>query len=154
MDGHRSCAVIVVRRTGLRPLFGGLCSQSAFTVGQFGMSYDIDTTRDRETVIVQVGESFDFRNASEIKEACRNKIEEGARHFIFDCSQTHILDSSGIGVLLALYRQLDNSSSVVIARPSDHVQEISEVTNIGDAIPFFNTIKEARETISRLEEDG
>src|SRR5690606_9286444 len=69
------------------------------------MSFTIQQAS-KSTAIVRIGKALDFRNAADFKASCQEYVRLGVRYFVLDFSGTGILDSTGLGVIFSLYRQL------------------------------------------------
>ena len=109
------------------------------------MSFVLEPTNDHESVVVHIGKALDFRNAAEFKTVCQEKVREGARNFILDFSDTGILDSTGLGSIFSLYRQVSPlNGQVVFASVSRPVQGVVRLTHIYKVFRQFHTVEEAQ----------
>jgi anti-sigma B factor antagonist len=107
------------------------------------MSFMIEPYSD-ETIIVRVGKALDFRNASEFKSVCQNHIRTGTRNFILDFSETGILDSTGLGSIFSLYRQVSPmNGQVVFASVSRPVQVVVQLTRTYKVFRQFPSVDAA-----------
>jgi len=48
----------------------------------------------QNAVVIRVGASLDFRNASDFKAIVQQQVDTGIRRFILDFSETNVLDST------------------------------------------------------------
>ena len=88
------------------------------------MTFSIEPWTDH-TVVVHVGKALDFRNAANFKAACQDQVKDGVRNFVLDFSETGILDSTGLGSIFSLYRQVSPlEGQVVFASVSRPVQVV------------------------------
>lgn len=111
------------------------------------MSFPIDET-DEGTVVLTVGKALDFRNAAAFKQACQEKIADDVRHFILDFSDTGILDSTGLGAIFSVYRQVNPSGGkVVFASVSRPVQVVVQLTRTYKVFNQYGTVDEARQAL-------
>jgi anti-sigma B factor antagonist len=102
------------------------------------------------SAVVRVGKALDFRNAAEFKAACQEHVRAGVRYFILDFSGTGILDSTGLGVIFSLYRQLTPvGGQVVFASVSRPVQVVVQLTRTYKVFRQFPTVESAIEAMSR-----
>ena len=109
------------------------------------MSFVLEPTNDHKSVIVRIWKALDFRNAAEFKTVCQEKVREGARNFILDFSDTGILDSTGLGSIFSLYRQVAPlNGQVVFASVSRPVQAVVELTHTYKVFRQFHTVEEAQ----------
>lgn len=101
-----------------------------------------------ETVVVKVGKALDFRNAAEFKSTCQEQVRSGARNFILDFSDTGILDSTGLGSIFSLYRQVSPlEGQVVFASVSRPVQVVVQLTRTYKVFRQFPSVDAARDAL-------
>ena len=97
-------------------------------------------------VVVRIGKALDFRNAAEFKAACQEHARLGIRYYVLDFSSTGILDSTGLGVIFSLYRQLTPAGGqVVFASVSRPVQVVVQLTRTYKVFRQFPTVEAALE---------
>lgn len=102
----------------------------------------------QDSVIVHVGKALDFRNAAEFKSMCQEQVRTGTRNFILDFSETGILDSTGLGSIFSLYRQVSPlEGQVVFASVSRPVQVVVQLTRTYKVFRQFPTVDAAREAM-------
>jgi anti-sigma B factor antagonist len=112
------------------------------------MSFDVET-RSSETVVVRMGEALDFRNADDFKEAFQEHVEDGVRNFILDFSETEVLDSTGLGSIFSLYREISpDDGKVAFAEVSRPVQVVVQLTRTYKVFRQFPTVEEAEEALA------
>lgn len=96
------------------------------------------------SAVVRIGKALDFRNAAEFKAACQEHARQGTRYFVLDFSGTGILDSTGLGVIFSLYRQLTPAGGqVVFASVSRPVQVVVQLTRTYKVFRQFPTVEAA-----------
>ena len=97
-----------------------------------------------QTAVVRVGKALDFRNAPEFKASCQEHARAGVRHFVLDFSGTGILDSTGLGVIFSLYRQLTPiGGQVVFASVSRPVQVVVQLTRTYKVFRQYPSVESA-----------
>lgn len=112
------------------------------------MSFDVET-RSSETVVVRIGEALDFRNADDFKETFQEHVEDGVRNFILDFSETEVLDSTGLGSIFSLYREISpDDGKVAFAEVSRPVQVVVQLTRTYKVFRQFPTVEEASEAFN------
>jgi anti-sigma B factor antagonist len=111
------------------------------------MSFRLESVSE-DTSIVHVGDKLDFRNASEFKSTCKKNVQEGVRNFILDFGETGILDSTGLGAIFSLYRQLNTlDGQVVFANISRPVEVVIQLTRTYKVFRQYTTVEEAQEAV-------
>ncbi|MEM1042809.1 MAG: STAS domain-containing protein [Bacteroidota bacterium] len=101
-----------------------------------------------DTTVVRIGKALDFRNAAEFKSACQDQIQSGTRNFVLDFSGTGILDSTGLGAIFSLYRQLTPlGGQVVFAAVSRPVQVVVQLTRTYKVFRQYPTVEAAHEQL-------
>lgn len=84
---------------------------------------------DPQTAVIQVGKSLDFRNAAQFKQICHNLILGGTRKLVLNFRDTGVLDSTGLGAIFSIYRQLTPlGGQIVFAETSRPVQVVVQLT--------------------------
>ena len=112
------------------------------------MSFTVDTISD-DAAVVHIGNALDFRNAAEFKSAFQEQLEDGIRHFILDFSDTGILDSTGLGSIFSLYRQISpDDGQVVFAAVSRPVQVVVQLTRTYKVFKQYPSVEEAQEALT------
>jgi anti-sigma B factor antagonist len=112
------------------------------------MSFDVDTHTDN-TVVVSIGDALDFRNADDFKSTFQSHVDDGIRNFILDFSETSILDSTGLGSIFSLYRQISpEDGQVVFADVSRPVQVVVQLTRTYKVFRQFPSVDAAQKALS------
>ena len=98
--------------------------------------------------IIEIGKTLDFNNASEFKAVTRVQVGAGVQVFILDFTYTDILDSTGLGAVFSLYRQISRlSGKILFASVSIPVQVVVQLTRTYKVFHQFPTVDAAREAI-------
>lgn len=119
------------------------------------MSFPLQTASP-DIAIVRIGKALDFRNAAEFKTTCQNSVQEGTRNFVLDFTGTGILDSTGLGAIFSLYRQLTPlGGQVVFASVSRPVQVVVQLTRTYKVFRQYPTVEAAHQQLrSRTAANG
>jgi anti-sigma B factor antagonist len=101
-----------------------------------------------DAAVIKIGKALDFRNAAEFKTIVQEQVRSGVRNFILDFTDTGILDSTGLGSVFSLYRQVSPlSGQVVFASVSRPVQVVVQLTRTYKVFRQFPTVDAARDAI-------
>ena len=101
-----------------------------------------------DSVVIRVGKALDFRNAADFKTAAQEQVRSGVRNFILDFTDTGILDSTGLGSVFSLYRQVSPmNGQVVFASVSRPVQVVVQLTRTYKVFRQFPTVDAARDAV-------
>lgn len=112
------------------------------------MSFEVKPHTDK-TVVVKIGNALDFRNADDFKTTFQSHVEDGVRNFILDFSDTGILDSTGLGSIFSLYRQISpEDGQVVFADVSRPVQVVVQLTRTYKVFRQFPSVDAAQKALS------
>lgn len=119
------------------------------------MSFSLQTAAP-DIAIVRIGKALDFRNAAEFKTTCQDSVQDGTRNFVLDFTGTGILDSTGLGAIFSLYRQLTPlGGQVVFASVSRPVQVVVQLTRTYKVFRQYPTVEAAHQQLrSRTAADG
>jgi len=112
------------------------------------MSFDVESLAS-DTVVVHMGEALDFRNADDFKDTFQTHVEDGTRNFILDFSDTEVLDSTGLGSIFSLYREISpEDGKVAFADVSRPVQVVVQLTRTYKVFRQFPSVQAAEEALS------
>ncbi len=112
------------------------------------MSFPVQASSS-DTAVIQVGEALHLRNAVDFKATCQDRIEAGTRNFVLDFSRTGVLDSTGLGSIFSLYRQLTPlGGQIVFAAASRQVQVVVQLTRTYKVFQQYATVESAQESLS------
>lgn len=112
------------------------------------MSFDVESLSS-ETVVVRMGEALDFRNADDFKDTFQEYVEDGVRNFILDFSETEVLDSTGLGSIFSLYREVSpDDGKVAFAEVSRPVQVVVQLTRTYKVFRQFPSVDAAKEALA------
>ena len=90
-----------------------------------------DVFVDQQTVTANLSGSMYVEEAAALRETLLRYIEEGYSHFMINLSDVDYIDSSGLGVLVAIQkRALQKSGGVVITGLHGVVQELFTLTRL------------------------
>jgi anti-sigma B factor antagonist len=137
---------LILRQRGWRHALGSRPRVPWFSLC-LHMSFPIQTAPPN-IAVVRVGKALDFRNAADFKSACQQYVKTGTRNFILDFSGTGILDSTGLGAIFSLYRQLTPlGGMVVFASVSRPVQVVVQLTRTYKVFRQFPTVEAAHQQV-------
>lgn len=102
------------------------------------------TTQERNLIVKIEGE-VDYHTSVELRERVDREYQRRrALNIIFDFSQIHFMDSSGIGVLMGRYRNvMILGGNVALYGVGDQVDRVLALSGIYKIIKNYDTIDEA-----------
>ena len=101
-----------------------------------------------QTAVIQVGKSLDFRNAAQFKQTCQKLIRSGTRYIILNFKDTGVLDSTGLGAIFSIYRQLTPmGGKIVFAETSRPVQVVVQLTRTFKVFKQYPTVAAALQNL-------
>jgi anti-sigma B factor antagonist len=91
---------------------------------------------------------LDVSNHAAIREEILDVLTEG-QHVLLDLGETDFIDSSGIAVLLAIYRQAkENSASLTLCCPNTRVLTSLHLVRMENMVGIYSSRDEAVKAIS------
>jgi|SRR5690554_1035684 len=105
---------------------------------------------DKNIVIIKIDGEIDMGNADDFI-AEIDKYKDGDYKLIFDFSQVHFIDSTGIGILIKFFKDNENLD-YAITHVQEDIQEIFNILNLEEVLGegrFISTNEEARELLAR-----
>ena len=102
-----------------------------------------------KTLVVKMEGELDHHTSAEIRERIDREIEKGAKkNLIFDFGKLTFMDSSGIGVIIGRYKQIQNiGGKVAIANVNPHAERIINISGLHKIFPIYNSTKDALQNI-------
>lgn len=79
------------------------------------MTFSVNAITD-VTVVIKVGECLDSRTATEFRKVSWDQIRSGMRNIVLDFTNTGSVDSTGLGSLYTLYRDISAVGGKVLRR--------------------------------------
>jgi anti-sigma B factor antagonist len=89
-------------------------------------------TDDGAAVVVR-GE-IDMATAPQLRDELLALVDGGATRIALDCRGLDFLDSSGIGVLIAVRKRLGDDGSLTLEAPPAHVRKVLELTGVSEHV--------------------
>ncbi len=98
---------------------------------------------DERTSLIVVEGELDLATAPRLKWALLDALQAGRSLLVLDLSRTSFMDSTALGVLVAVKRGLDHGERLVIVCPRSDVQQIFEFAGMDGAFAIFPALDEA-----------
>ncbi len=94
--------------------------------------------------VVKVAGQLIVANRHELKQLVTDAVEQGARKFVVDFSDTGYIDSSGLGVLVSLSRKLrDEGGDLRLAGLNADLVSLFELTKLDGLFNITDSVDEA-----------
>ncbi|MBN1971430.1 MAG: STAS domain-containing protein [Candidatus Delongbacteria bacterium] len=91
--------------------------------------------RDGNKAMFYVHGNLTSANVSDMKEILKNEIKDGLNHLIFDFANTQIIDSSGIGILVATYNSVSKiGGRVEIVNASADIKKLLQHMRLSERL--------------------
>ena len=82
-------------------------------------------------VVLEMGEQLAVRSRDELERAVMAEFNKGARSFLFDFARTGFIDSSGLGVLIAISRKVqEQGGELRLANLNEDMASLFALTKI------------------------
>lgn len=95
-------------------------------------------------VTITVEGEVDIYTISKLKDAISMAVSSGVINIVINLGLVTYMDSSGLGLLLGLHKQLAKSrGSLILAGPSGAVRSVLRATNADRLLKIMNTKEEA-----------
>lgn len=98
---------------------------------------------DERTSAVAVEGELDLTTAPRLKWMLVDAIQGGRTRLVLDLSLTTFMDSTALGVLVVVNRNLEAGAAMAIACPNPNVLRIFELSGMDGAFAIFTTFDEA-----------
>lgn len=95
---------------------------------------ELESRESTDGVSVVVRGEVDMATAPQLREALTALLDDGATRLVLDCRGLEFLDSSGIGVLIAVRKRLGDDGSLTLDAPPAHVRKVLELTGVSEHV--------------------
>lgn len=94
---------------------------------------------------ISIPDELELNNAQDVKRfVYEQAFGKGFKYVILDFSQTHYIDSTGIGVIVALHKQaLANAGAVAFVNMDQNIKNLLKMTALDRVLNIFDTLEEA-----------
>ena len=101
--------------------------------------------RKNKTMIILISGEIDHHTSIELRRQTESALAQmGGRNIIFGFEQVTFMDSSGIGMMIGRYKQLQAlGGRIAIACANERISEIIRLSGLTKLLPLFETIEEA-----------
>ena len=106
---------------------------------------DVAFNKKNKTILIRVVGEIDHHTAQELREKTENAlIQMGGRNILFDFSGVTFMDSSGIGMLIGRYKQVQVlGGRMGIFSVNETIEEIIRLSGLNQLFPIFVTLQDA-----------
>lgn len=106
---------------------------------------DVKLLRKGTTLIIRIMEDMDHHSAQYLRQKLDSEIIKATvKNIIFDFSKVNFMDSSGIGVVVGRYKniqKLNGRAAIVNANPK--IMQIFEMSGVLKIIPAYTDLEDA-----------
>ncbi len=93
--------------------------------------YEVVSDGPHNTAVVIAGDYLNKLTGEKIERECKTRLEEGCREIVVDFSQTEIINSIGISILLGVIDSAENSGAkVIFSDLNEHSVELLEMLGL------------------------
>ena len=106
---------------------------------------EIAFKKKNKTILIRVVGEIDHHTAKELRIKTENALSQmGGTNILFDFSDVTFMDSSGIGMLIGRYKQVQAlGGRLAILSVNKTVTEIILLSGVNQLLPLFDTIQDA-----------
>ena len=99
----------------------------------------------KKTLIIKIFGEIDHHTSKELRQQIETALAEmGGRNIIFDLENVGFMDSSGIGMMIGRYKQLQTQDGrMCIICTNKKIVEITELSGLRNLFPIFKNIEDA-----------
>ena len=95
---------------------------------------ELESRESDDGASVVVRGEVDMATAPQLRDTLLELVDGGATRIALDCRGLDFLDSSGIGVLIAVRKRLGDDGSLTLEAPPAHVRKVLELTGVSEHV--------------------
>ena len=97
--------------------------------------------------VVEVGGEVDVYTAPRLRDRLNEVVGSGQQHLVVDLGRVDFLDSTGLGVLVGVYRRLSRAGgSLVLVCPHERLLKIFRIAGLDSVFKIYGSVPEATAT--------
>ncbi|MBQ3031238.1 MAG: anti-sigma factor antagonist [Anaerotignum sp.] len=98
-----------------------------------------------KTILIMVSGEIDHHTSKELRRQTESAMSEmGGRNLVFDFTNVSFMDSSGIGMLIGRYKQLQSMQGrIAIICTEEKIVEIIRLSGLTKLFPIFDSLEDA-----------
>lgn len=106
---------------------------------------DVKLSRKGTTLIIRIMEDMDHHSAQYLRQKLDSEITKATvKNIIFDFSNVNFMDSSGIGVVVGRYKNVQKlNGKAAIVNANQKIMQIFEMSGVLKIIPVYNSLDTA-----------
>lgn len=106
---------------------------------------ELNFKKSNKTIIILIEGEIDHHTSKELRRQTESAFTQmGGRNIVFGFERVTFMDSSGIGMLIGRYKQLQAMGGrIAIACTNEKIREIIHISGLTMLLPSFDTIEEA-----------
>ena len=99
----------------------------------------------RKTILIRIKGEIDHHTSVQLRQQTESALfQMGGRNIIFDFTEVTFMDSSGIGVIIGRYKQLQAfGGRITIVCINDKIKEIIMLSGLTRLFPIYETMDDA-----------
>jgi anti-sigma B factor antagonist len=110
---------------------------------------------DARTSVIAVQGDLDLATAPQLKWMLLDALEEGHAHLVLDLKDSTFMDSTALGVLVGVSRNLGAKGTLAIVCANDKLLKIFELSGMDGVFAIYSSLDDALEhTRGRIAETG
>ncbi|MGI5241837.1 STAS domain-containing protein [Dactylosporangium sp. CA-139066] len=103
----------------------------------------------RGCVVVQAGGVLDLATTPDVRERLQQAVDEGARHVVLDLAGVRLIDSTALGMIVWLHKQLvQDGGGVCIAGARPMVRTVFELTSVDRLVGIYDSVEAAEDSLA------
>lgn len=105
----------------------------------------------RDCTVVEARGVLDMTADPQFREILQQVIDAGERRVVVDLAGVRLMDSSGLGTLVLMFKTLREDGGILcVAAPRPIVRSVMAVTSVDRAITVYDTVQAAEDDLSPL----
>ncbi|MFW6009307.1 MAG: STAS domain-containing protein [archaeon] len=106
--------------------------------------------KNNSSLIIKIKGQLDLHTAVDFKKRVKKEIGPGIDNLVLDLKTIDVIDSSGIGAILSIYKKINKKKGeIVIINTDPIVKRILELSGVLKIIKLYSSRQAALEYLSR-----
>lgn len=119
------------------------------------MDLSLATRPGRGCLVVQVGGVLDLATTPHVRSSLQAALDDGARSIVLDLTGVRLIDSTALGMIVWLHKQLqERDGRVCVATTRPAVLRVFKLTSVDRLIAIYDDVEAAEDDLAAGRADG
>ncbi len=110
----------------------------------------LTTKKYQSVILVELPLTITLANADEVRGALQDILNHGYSRILMNMEAVSFVDSSGLAVLVSIYKQVRDEGKAALLSPNNNVRALLELTRLHEILAIYEDIHNALDDLKAV----